>query len=77
MYHWSHQVPLGHYLEDHFNEEIPCKLIKDFQGELEVLSVMIKVRNKRLEIPYTYMDPKEVENSVAIWISECDLLRCF
>ncbi|XP_037620708.1 polyunsaturated fatty acid lipoxygenase ALOX15B-like [Sebastes umbrosus] len=59
-------VALGQYPEDHFSEEIPRKLIKDFQGELEVLSVAIKVRNKSLEVPYTYMDPMEVENSVAI-----------
>lgn len=59
-------VPLGHYSEDHFNETIPCNLIKDFQGELEVLSVVIKVRNKSLEVPYTYLDPSVVENSVAI-----------
>ncbi|KAM7419363.1 hypothetical protein PAMA_016473 [Pampus argenteus] len=59
-------VPFGQYPEEHFREEIPCKLIKDFQGELEVLSVAIKARNKNLKVPYTYMDPKEFENSVAI-----------
>ncbi|XP_035850116.1 polyunsaturated fatty acid lipoxygenase ALOX15B-like [Sander lucioperca] len=59
-------VPLGQYPEDHFSEKIPCKLIKDFQGELEGLSVVIKARNKKLEVPYTYMDPRELENSVAI-----------
>ncbi|TDH05392.1 hypothetical protein EPR50_G00142390 [Perca flavescens] len=59
-------VPLGEYPEDHFSEEIPCKLIKAFQGELEVLSADIKARNERLEVPYTYMDPKKIENSVAI-----------
>lgn len=41
-------------------------MIKDFQGELEVLSAAIKVRNKSLEVAYTYLDPAEVENSVAI-----------
>ena len=40
--------------------------MKDFQKELEVLSANIKARNKDLEVPYTYMDPEEVENSVAI-----------
>ncbi|XP_061565149.1 polyunsaturated fatty acid lipoxygenase ALOX15B-like isoform X1 [Cololabis saira] len=59
-------VPIGKYPEDHFCEETPRKVIKDFQGELEVLSTVIKVRNRSLELPYTYMDPLEVENSVAI-----------
>uniref|UniRef100_A0A3B4FR53 Lipoxygenase domain-containing protein n=1 Tax=Pundamilia nyererei TaxID=303518 RepID=A0A3B4FR53_9CICH len=59
-------VPLGQYPEDHFTEEIPRKILKDFQMELEDLSFVIKARNKRLEVPYTYMDPAEVENSVAI-----------
>ncbi|XP_034744052.1 arachidonate 15-lipoxygenase B-like isoform X2 [Etheostoma cragini] len=59
-------VPLGQYPEDHFSEKIPCELIKDFQRELEVLSAVINTRNKRLEVPYTYMDPTALENSVAI-----------
>ncbi|XP_030587259.1 arachidonate 12-lipoxygenase, 12R-type-like [Archocentrus centrarchus] len=59
-------VPLGQYPEDHFTEKIPRKIIKDFQRELHELSVAIKARNKSLKVPYTYMDPSEVENSVAI-----------
>ncbi|XP_034400084.1 arachidonate 12-lipoxygenase, 12R-type-like [Cyclopterus lumpus] len=59
-------VLLGQYPDDHFSEKIPFKLIKDFQGELQELSVAIKARNEKLEIPYTYLDPTEVENSVAI-----------
>uniref|UniRef100_A0A3Q4H8Y3 Arachidonate 15-lipoxygenase B-like n=1 Tax=Neolamprologus brichardi TaxID=32507 RepID=A0A3Q4H8Y3_NEOBR len=59
-------VPLGQYPEDHFTEEIPHKIIKDFQTELEILSGVIKARNKNLNVPYTYMDPAVVENSVAI-----------
>lgn len=62
------QVPLGQYPEEHFCEEVPRKLIKDFQGELEILSTVIKTRNNSLEVPYTYMDPAMLENSVAIWI---------
>lgn len=60
------QVALGQYPEHHFCEEVPCKLIQDFQGELEILSTTIKNRNKSLDIPYTYMDPAVLENSVAI-----------
>uniref|UniRef100_A0A665XD20 Uncharacterized protein n=1 Tax=Echeneis naucrates TaxID=173247 RepID=A0A665XD20_ECHNA len=59
-------VALGQYPEEHFSEEVPRKLIKDFQGELGVLSAAIKIRNQSLEIPYTCMDPAEFENSVAI-----------
>ncbi|KAM7009702.1 polyunsaturated fatty acid lipoxygenase ALOX15B-like [Tautogolabrus adspersus] len=59
-------VPLGQYPDEHFFEEIPCKLIKRFQGDLEIQSVTIKVRNELLDFPYTYMQPTVVENSVAI-----------
>lgn len=61
-----HQVAFGHYPEEHFCEEVPHMLIRDFQGELDVLSTVIKTRNKKLDIAYTYMDPPLVENSVAI-----------
>ncbi|XP_059196990.1 arachidonate 12-lipoxygenase, 12R-type-like [Centropristis striata] len=63
---YSDFVPLGHYTQDHFCEKVPCKLIKAFQTELEVISAVIEARNKSLEIPYTYLDPADVDNSVAI-----------
>ncbi|KAF1395303.1 hypothetical protein PFLUV_G00010140 [Perca fluviatilis] len=59
-------VPLGQYPEDHFSERLPCGLIKIFKGELEVLSARINIRNKKLDVPYIYMDPTKVENSVAL-----------
>ncbi|KAK7912870.1 hypothetical protein WMY93_013081 [Mugilogobius chulae] len=59
-------VGLGCYPDTHFSEETPQKLMEDFQEELSQLSVKIKERNKNLKVPYTYMDPTEVENSVAI-----------
>lgn len=59
-------VPLGHYPEKYFTEEIPCKWIHAFQEDLERLSVDIKARNKKLDIPYTFLDPEVVENSVAL-----------
>ncbi|XP_032433730.1 arachidonate 15-lipoxygenase B-like [Xiphophorus hellerii] len=59
-------VPLGQYLENHFSEETPQQMIENFQKELAALSAAIKERNKTLEVPYKYLDPKEVENSVAI-----------
>ncbi|XP_061686115.1 arachidonate 12-lipoxygenase, 12R-type-like [Syngnathoides biaculeatus] len=59
-------VPLGDYPEDHLTEDIPRQLQKEFKVELDRLSITIRNRNKGLVIPYTYLDPKSVENSVAI-----------
>ncbi|XP_078022375.1 polyunsaturated fatty acid lipoxygenase ALOX15B-like [Epinephelus lanceolatus] len=59
-------VGLGESLEDHHSHEIPSSHVTAFQGELQALSARIKIRNKSLEVPYTYMDPAVVENSVAI-----------
>ncbi|XP_044201131.1 hydroperoxide isomerase ALOXE3-like [Thunnus albacares] len=63
---YSDFIPLGHYPNKHFTEEIPRKWIHDFQEDLKRLSDDIKARNKSLDIPYTYLDPAVVENSVAI-----------
>ncbi|XP_030606493.1 arachidonate 15-lipoxygenase B-like [Archocentrus centrarchus] len=62
----SDRVLLGHYPEEHFTEKFPRLRIIDFQEELKKLSADIKTRNKSLELPYTYLDPKVVENSVSI-----------
>ncbi|KAL7403903.1 hypothetical protein ABVT39_006631 [Epinephelus coioides] len=59
-------VALGKSLEYHHSEEIPSCYVKAFQGELQMLSACINIRNKSLEIPYTYLDPENIENSVAI-----------
>ena len=66
MYCRRLKVPLGQYPEEHFSEDTPIKMIRDFQGDLKVLSADIKARNKDLEIPYEYLDPEAVENSVAV-----------
>ncbi|XP_031417819.1 hydroperoxide isomerase ALOXE3-like [Clupea harengus] len=62
----SDHYPLGYFPEEWFEEEVPCKLIKKFQVDLKSLSDLIKKRNATLELPYTYLDPENVDNSVAI-----------
>ena len=42
------------------------ELTDDFRSELEVLSYDIKARNVGLPLPYTYLDPENIQNSVAI-----------
>ncbi|XP_063055329.1 polyunsaturated fatty acid lipoxygenase ALOX15B-like [Engraulis encrasicolus] len=58
--------PLGYLPEDLFHEDVPLRVIADFQSDLKELSELIEKRNKPLVLPYTYLDPKNVDNSVAI-----------
>ncbi|XP_044025328.1 polyunsaturated fatty acid lipoxygenase ALOX12-like [Siniperca chuatsi] len=59
-------VPLGTYPEQRFDESAALQMIKDFQAELSSLSVVITKRNSELELPYDYLNPKEIDNSVNI-----------
>ncbi|XP_036404185.1 hydroperoxide isomerase ALOXE3-like [Megalops cyprinoides] len=59
-------VALGVYPEERFSEAVPCGLIQKYQAELKDLSESIKMRNKQLKLPYPYLCPEDVENSVAI-----------
>ncbi|KAG8011323.1 Arachidonate 12-lipoxygenase [Nibea albiflora] len=58
------QVPLGIYPQQRFDEPAVLQMIKDFQAELSSLSVAITKRNSELELPYYYLNPKEIENSI-------------
>jgi len=59
-------VPLGDFKEDQFSEEKVLQIIEEFQTELEVFHYQVKARNVRLPLPYIYLNPENVENSVAI-----------
>ena len=62
----SWQVPLGTYPEERFDEAPPKQMIKEFQEELSNLSEEITTRNSQLKVPYTYLNPAEIENSITI-----------
>ncbi|XP_012709472.2 polyunsaturated fatty acid lipoxygenase ALOX15B [Fundulus heteroclitus] len=57
---------LGNYPEQRFTDKVPLEKIKTFKQQLKNLHKQIKKRNKRLELAYTYLDPKVVENSVSL-----------
>lgn len=57
---------MGQYPEERFDEPTPKQMIKEFQAELSYLSEGITARNSLLEVPYTYLNPTEIETSVTI-----------
>uniref|UniRef100_A0ABM5EJA5 Hydroperoxide isomerase ALOXE3-like n=1 Tax=Pogona vitticeps TaxID=103695 RepID=A0ABM5EJA5_9SAUR len=60
------QGRLGHYPDEHFTEEEPKRHIAAFQERLAVISKTIEERNKKLALPYSYLNPVLVENSIAV-----------
>ncbi|KAB0361463.1 hypothetical protein FD754_005619 [Muntiacus muntjak] len=58
--------PLGTYLDEHFIEEAPRRSIDAFQSRLAEISRNIQERNRGLALPYPYLDPPLIENSVSI-----------
>ncbi|XP_070844174.1 hydroperoxide isomerase ALOXE3-like [Chaetodon trifascialis] len=63
---YTDMVFLGAYPDERFDEPAPKQMIKEFQAELACFSVAITTRNSQLEVPYTYLDPKQIENSITI-----------
>ncbi|KAB0367635.1 hypothetical protein FD755_020959 [Muntiacus reevesi] len=58
--------PLGTYPDEHFIEEAPRRRIDAFQSRLAEISRDIQERNRGLALPYPYLDPPLIENSVSI-----------
>uniref|UniRef100_A0A8B9Z038 arachidonate 12-lipoxygenase n=1 Tax=Bos mutus grunniens TaxID=30521 RepID=A0A8B9Z038_BOSMU len=59
-------VALGHHKENYFSDPGPQAVLKQFQEELAALDKEIEVRNAGLDLPYEYLRPSMVENSVTI-----------
>ncbi|XP_072227617.1 hydroperoxide isomerase ALOXE3-like [Leuresthes tenuis] len=57
-------VPLGSSTEQHFTESVPVEMLARFHSDLKRLSCDIRVRNIGLKLPYVYLDPSTVEDSV-------------
>ncbi|XP_075053765.1 polyunsaturated fatty acid lipoxygenase ALOX8-like [Mixophyes fleayi] len=57
---------LGDYPDVRFTEEVPQKFIKDFQNKLDEISKSITERNTNMFLPYTFLNPGVIENSVSI-----------
>ncbi|XP_070839453.1 polyunsaturated fatty acid lipoxygenase ALOX15B [Chaetodon trifascialis] len=59
-------VPLCQYKEAIFRDSSHRRLVEEVQAELKALSDDISERNSHLELPYPYLCPCSIENSVAI-----------
>ncbi|XP_030221926.1 arachidonate 15-lipoxygenase B [Gadus morhua] len=59
-------VVLGSYPEERFCEPAAKQIIENFQKELSSIEERIITRNASLDVPYCYLQPSEIENSVSI-----------
>nr|XP_046191947.1 hydroperoxide isomerase ALOXE3-like isoform X1 [Oncorhynchus gorbuscha] len=59
-------VALGNGYQDHFSEKTPLELIHKTQNVLKKYNFEIQGRNVSLPLSYTYLNPNNVENSVAL-----------
>ncbi|XP_055450171.1 polyunsaturated fatty acid lipoxygenase ALOX12 [Psammomys obesus] len=59
-------VPLGHHKEKYFSDPRSKAVLSQFQADLGNLEKEITARNAQLELPYEYLKPSRVENSITI-----------
>ncbi|KAM5215082.1 polyunsaturated fatty acid lipoxygenase ALOX12 isoform 1-T1 [Hipposideros larvatus] len=59
-------VPLGHHKEKYFSSDKAKAVLNQFQTDLEDLEREITARNEQLDLPYEYLKPSHIENSVTI-----------
>ncbi|XP_055971116.1 polyunsaturated fatty acid (12S)/(13S)-lipoxygenase, epidermal-type-like [Sorex fumeus] len=64
--HQSVMVALGQHKEKYFSGSGPQAVLKQFQEDLAVMDKEIAIRNENLDLPYEYLRPSMVENSVTI-----------
>ncbi|CAL8291706.1 unnamed protein product [Boreogadus saida] len=63
---YTDSVVLGSYPEERFGELAAKRIIENFQKELSSIEERIIKRNATIEVPYCYLKPSEIENSVSI-----------
>ncbi|XP_073779153.1 arachidonate 5-lipoxygenase b, tandem duplicate 3 isoform X1 [Danio rerio] len=62
----DNELFLGEYPDKYFTEEPAIEAIKNFRKTLVDITKIIKKRNETLELPYWYLSPDRIPNSVAI-----------
>ncbi|XP_075850293.1 polyunsaturated fatty acid lipoxygenase ALOX12-like [Microcebus murinus] len=59
-------VPIGHHKEEYFSGPEPKAVLRQFQTDLDNLEREIVARNEQLDLPYEYLKPSCIENSITI-----------
>lgn len=59
-------VALGQFPHENFTEEVPIRLIEEFRDDLKKLDEEIDSRNRKIKLPYVFLKPNQMENSVSI-----------
>lgn len=59
-------IPLGHHKENYFSGPKAKAVLRQFQTELKNLEKEITARNEQLDLPYEYLKPSHIENSITI-----------
>ncbi|XP_058481537.1 arachidonate 12-lipoxygenase, 12S-type [Solea solea] len=59
-------IPLGQYKEEHFTEAQAVELIDSFRAELVKIEQQILSENEGVELPYLFLLPSRIENSITI-----------
>ncbi|XP_071392152.1 polyunsaturated fatty acid lipoxygenase ALOX12-like [Centroberyx affinis] len=59
-------VPLGQYTEQYFTEGRAQEVIDRFRTELKEIEEHIRSENEGVELPYLFLLPSRVENSITI-----------
>ncbi|XP_021093844.1 arachidonate 12-lipoxygenase, 12S-type isoform X4 [Heterocephalus glaber] len=59
-------VPLGHHKENYFSGPKAKAVLRQFQTDLKNLENEITARNEQLDLPYEYLKPSHIENSITI-----------
>ncbi|XP_017327611.1 polyunsaturated fatty acid 5-lipoxygenase isoform X2 [Ictalurus punctatus] len=60
------KIPLAHYKEEYFTESAAQKMIDNFRQDLKYIEMKILKQNKGLKLPYLYLCPSQIENSITI-----------
>ncbi|XP_056673655.1 polyunsaturated fatty acid lipoxygenase ALOX12-like [Monodelphis domestica] len=60
------RVLLGYHKEEYFSGPEPKAILCHFQEDLYTLEREIMARNEGLDLPYEYLQPSRIENSITI-----------